>query len=366
MSVFNACDYLRWEYERLDSKRKKFNINQNFELNKVIYEKDKKLCEKDKILFKNLEEVASKLKLPIEEQNRSTYTIISRHSDNINKILKENNVHISNDIVVGTLPINELNAFVCPFPNGQMLLVLNEGLIQFFYLMGRVIASFFNKSGEDKETSEFDFDKEVILENLKNKKVGHNKFIETLFLYFTYKDLDISNIYFEKDENKELSGVLYDNAELFVVAHEYSHILLDHLSPDKKCEKRFLDEESSLYQIDRNWEDEFYADSLALQAVLAHNRNKINGWFIGYMGVELCLSCLDIIEKFKNTKIRNSHPFAEMRRRNIRNCLKKLLPEHYKEIIDIGKNIEEIVLELWDTNKEVVNVLCEKFSNKDV
>lgn len=359
MSALNAYDYLSCEYERLNSKRRKIgDFNDYLERNKERYCKDKALYESDKILFKKLEDIASKLKLPIEEQNRSTYAIISRHSDNINKVMKENNIHISNDIVVGTLPINELNAFVYPFPNGQILLVLNDGLIQFIYLMGRVVASFFTKKDEDKETLTFDFDKEIILENLKNNKDGHNKFIETLFLYFAYDDMDISSIYFEKDENKGLSGVLYDNAELFVVAHEYSHILLDHLSLDKKSEKRFLDEESSLYQIVRGWEDEFYADSLALQAVLAHNRNKINGWFMGYMGVELCLSCLDIIEKFKNTRVRNSHPFAEMRRMNIRNSLKKLLPEHYEKIIDIGKNIEEIVLELWDTNKDIVNVLC--------
>lgn len=56
-----------------------------------------------------------------------------------------------------------------------------------------------------------------------------------------------------------------------------------------------------------------------------------------------------------------------MRRMNIRNSLKKLLSEHYEEIIDIGKNIEQrIVLGLWDANKEIVNVLCRKLSNKEV
>ncbi len=76
---------------------------------------------------------------------------------------------------------------------------------------------------------------------------------------------------------------------------------------------------------------------------------------------------MDIIYRFKNTEIRISHHFGEMRRMNIRNSLKKLLSEHYEEIIDIGKNIEQrIVLGLWDANKEIVNVLCRKLSNKEV
>ncbi len=55
-----------------------------------------------------------------------------------------------------------------------------------------------------------------------------------------------------------------------------------------------------------------------------------------------------------------------MRKANIRNSLKKLIPEHTEGIIDIGKNIEEIVLNLWDANKGTVYDICNRLSNMSV
>lgn len=368
MNYENAYDYLQWEYSRLTTKTK--NIEpKDFD---IFFEKEKykygsenaDLYESSKILFKKLAKIASELKLPIEEQNRSKYAILKRHSENMDKVLKENNFEPPYDIVLGTLPINELNAFVRSFPNGQMLIALNEGLIDFIYLMGRVVASFFTKTDEnnDTDTITFTLNEEVIAEALENNKNGHTKFIETLVLYFAYENLHISSIYYEKDNNKHLSGVLYDNAELFVVAHEYSHILLDHLSPNRELIKHFLDEDSSLYQLIRNWTDEYSADALAVQSVLAYNRNTLNGWMCGYLGVELCISCLEVIEKFFNIDSSETHPSAGMRRVNIQKTLKQLLPlEHSKQILDNSKFIQDIISTLWNMHKDTIHNICDNF-----
>ncbi|MDF2537164.1 MAG: hypothetical protein K0S76_185 [Herbinix sp.] len=367
MAIENAYDYLKWEYSRLTTKTKNIepkDFDTFFEQQKYKYgNENADLYESNKILFRKLDEIASELKLPIEEQNRIAYAILNRHSENMNKVLKENNLKLHYDIVLGTLPINDLNAFVCPFPNGQMLLALNEGLIDFIYLMGRVVASFFTKTDEDKDKDTYSLNEEVISEALENNKSGHAKFIETLVLYFAYENLHISSTYYEKDNNKQLSGVLYDNAELFVVAHEYSHIILDHLSPNRKLKKRFLDEASSLYQIMRNWNDEYSADALAVQSVLANNRNKLNGWMCGYLGVELCISCLEVIERFYNIESSETHPSAGMRRANIQKTLKQLLPlDHSKNILDNSKFIQDIISTLWKTHKDTIYNICDKFN----
>lgn len=366
MNFENAYDYLKWEYSRLTTKTKNIepkDFDTFFEKEKYKYgSENADLYESSKILFKKLVEIASELKLPIEEQNRSSYAILNRHSENMNKVLKENNLELPYDIVLGTLPINELNAFVRSFSNGQLLIALNEGLINFIYLMGRVVASFFTKIDEDNDIDTYSLNEEVISEALENNKNGHAKFIETLVLYFAYENLHISSIYYEKDNNKQLSGVLYDNAELFVVAHEYSHIILDHLSPNRELKKRFLDEASSLYQIMRNWNDEYSADALAVQSVLANNRNKLNGWMCGYLGVELCISCLEVIEKFFNIESSETHPSAGMRRVNIQKTLKQLLPpDHSKHILNNSKFIQDIISTLWNTHKDTIYYICDKF-----
>lgn len=364
MGFKDPYEYLRWKYSYLNSKKKeKMSLNVYFEKAKAIYgDKQKELYESDKILFTKLEEMASHLDLPIEEQDENTYWLLNRHASNVEKILKDNNLSIPNKIVLGTLPTNDSNASVCTFPNRDMLVVLNDGLIHFIYSFGRIISAFFSKKDDssDKNKMIFDFDKKRIRENLKNNKEANSKFIEALVLYFANRDLTLSNIYFEKDENIDLSGILWDNAELFVVAHEYSHIILDHLSPNQVFSKRFSYDDSMLYEVIRSWNEESAADELALKIVLAHNKSEGNGFFAGYLGIELLFVCFDILEKAYNLEFSETHPLANLRIHNLRKCLKDILPEQYETILDGSKIIEEIGLNLWSVNKKIIYDLCNK------
>ncbi len=365
----NPITYLKWEYERINSKRidiTKIDLDEYFELIKHNYRSDQvELYESDKILFKKLKEMASDLNLPIEEQDRRTYGLLNRHSQIVKNIAQENNILIPNEIILGTLPLQELNAFACDFENRQKLIVLNDGLFLFLYSMGRVISSFFSKvsTNKQKDYMTFDFNEKNILSNLKTNKQGHIKFVEALTLYFVYQNLSISNIYYEKDENLYLSGILWDTAELFVVAHEYSHIILDHLSPKKKTIKRFLDDESNLYEIKRNWTDEYLADELALQLTMAHNKKEGYGLFSCFIGIEFLFACLDIIEKTYNIQFSDTHPLAKMRIENLRKYLQKLLPQKADTILDGGKVINHLFTDLWESNKEIIFSKCRDLSN---
>jgi len=361
MGFKDPYEYLRWKYLDLNSKKKeKISLNVYFEKAKAIYgNKQKELYESDQILFTKLEEMASHLDLPIEEQDENTYAILNRHASNVEKILKENNLSIPNKIVLGTLPTNDFNASVCPFPNGEMLVALNYGLIQFIYSFGRIISSIFSKkdNSSDKNKIIFDFNEKRIRENLKNNKEANSKFIEAFVLHFANRDLSLSNIRFEKDENIDLSGILWDNAELFVVAHEYSHIILEY---NQVFSKRFSYDDSMLYEVIRSWNEESAADELALKIVLAHNKSEGNGFFAGYLGIELLFVCFDILEKSYNLEFSETHPLANVRILNLRKCLKDILPDQYETILDGSKIIEEIGLNLWSINKEIIYDLCNK------
>jgi len=240
-----------------------------------------------------------------------------------------------------------------------MLVALNDGLIQFVYYFGRIISAFFSKkdNSSDKNKMIFDFNETRIRENLKNNKEANSKFIEAFVLYFAKRDLTSSNVYFEKDENIDLSGILWDNAELFVVAHEYSHIILE---LNQVVTKKISYDDSMLYKVIRSWNEESAADELAMKIVLAHNKSEGNGFFAGYLGIELLFVCFDILEKAYNIEFSETHPSANMRILNLRKCLKDILPDQYETILDGSKIIEEIGLNLWSVNKEIIYDLCNK------
>jgi len=106
---------------------------------------------KIKKLFKKLKELAKNLNTPITEQDSSGYFILNKHSEKIIIVAKENDIHIPEGIVLGTLPLNYLDAFTCVFPRGKRLVVLSEGVFLFLYSMGRVVSSFFSKGSTNNK-----------------------------------------------------------------------------------------------------------------------------------------------------------------------------------------------------------------------
>jgi hypothetical protein len=363
----NPYEYLKWEYSRQKNKKvdlKEVDIDTLFNLIKDRYD-NVEFYEKDKNLFKKLKKIAINLNTPISEQDSAEYLILNRHSEDIIKVANENNIFIPNGIILGTLPLNYLDAFTRVFPQGQRLIALSEGLFLFLYSMGRVVSSFFTKINDDKDKSyaTFDFNKDSINENLKTNKKGYNLFLETLILYFLYKDLSFSKIYYEEDTNINLSAVLWDTAELFIVAHEYSHIILGHLPAENNFTKRFLDDNSMLYQVVRNWSEEFSADILAFQLTMAKNQKSGYGLFACYLGIEFLFACLNIIEKVYNVEFSETHPSAQMRIENLRQHFKSALPNKSQTIIDGTSVVGEIMAALWNNNKDDFNYAVSIFEN---
>lgn len=225
--------------------------------------------------------------------------------------------------------------------------------------MGRVVSSFFSQINDDENKSyaTFDFNKDSINENLKTNKKGNNLFLEILILYFLYENLSFSKIFYEEDINIKLSAVLWDTAELFIVAHEYSHIILGHLPAEKNFSKRFLDDNSMLYQVVRNWREEFSADALAFQLTMDKNRKSGYGLFTCYLGIEFLFACLDIIEKMYNVEFSETHPSAQMRIENLRRYFKSALSNKSQTIIDGISVVREIMTALWNINKDNFNYI---------
>lgn len=361
-SYEDPYSYLKSEYLRLNYKKHTLigiNLDEYFEINQNIYGNDEReLFESDKILFQQLKEMSEKLDLPIDEQDDSTFWLLNRHSNIVTKVMKENNMILNQNIILGTLPINDLNALTCEFSENERLVALNQGLFQFVYLMGRMISSLFLEIDNNKTKNSLNFNLKIkpIDGKIKFDKGDNEKFLEILTLYFVYENLFKSKTYFEKDKNMILSACLWDNAELFVVAHEYAHISMDELSNKKEMKRRFLDDDSKLYEVIRDWNEEFKADKIALQIILTRSDDFDSGLVGNYLGVEFLFACIDIIErinvKINGDKLSETHPYARIRIENLRKFLKVILPQNADNLINGSKIISDILMELWEQNEE--------------
>jgi len=140
--------------------------------------------------------------------------------------------------------------------------------------------------------------------------------------------------------NDPVAGKLPSAIEVFMLGHEYGHILANHLSgaeaPDSGI-KVFKFDAGSAIPVELSdeartyWNQEVQADAIALDLVFEVARQR--GWYfdVAFAGVDLFLSCVDYLEKGVNVIRRGNtdvpanldHPPTYTRR----DCLRKRVRE---------------------------------------
>ncbi|MBU3137833.1 hypothetical protein KPL39_16360 [Clostridium gasigenes] len=369
-------NYLKSEYSRLNYNNeidiRKIDLDKLFKDAKNLYGVEQtKLFESDKILFKELKKIASYLKVPIDEQERSTFWIMNRHCENVEKILKQNNISVPKNITIGTLPLPDLNAFVSEFSDDRKLMVLNRSLIEMLYLMGRITSSCFSITDEDnkKNTLTINFDKSIIDKRLKTDTRYSIRFLDVLMSYFTYQKLPLSEIYFEEDNKKIFSESLYSNGEFFIVAHEYAHIMNNDLYSKTDIEKKIPNISPELYTVVTNWIEEFEADKVALEIALVNNSEGAFGLLPNYLGVEFLFACFNIIEeidmKINNFEFSETHPSAQMRIESLRVHIENTLPNEAEKLLNGSEIIPYVLNTLWNENKDAFYMNFFEINNND-
>ena len=328
MEYKSPHDYLKSEYLRLNCQNDnidKIDLDSYFLKARKKYGNNNKLYENDKSLFRKLQELADELEVPIKEQEKGSYWLLNRHSNNILEILRDNNIKVDKEIVLGTLPTQSFNAYASSFPDKKMLIVFNDGLITFIYLMGRIVSSLITKENKGGTNYTLHKDASKVEDILAENRISQSKFYETILLYKN-NSLSSSRIFYETDANKGLSCCLYDTAELFITAHEYAHVLLGHLSHKKNVSAKSNKREHNFKETLVNWRDEMAADISAFKVILAYHNKKGYGAYAAFLSVEFLFSCLNLIEKIHNTDFSETHPNSLKRIEVIRNYFKNSYP----------------------------------------
>ncbi|WP_080062641.1 hypothetical protein [Ruminiclostridium hungatei] len=273
--------------------------------------------------------------------------------------------------VIGTLPTHRVNAGVIPVPDCEELIIAFESQIfNFANLASKVAARALSIKNSTSEQLQFSVDIEDIKKNLEQNPEIAGRFRELIIAYFIDGYTGYAPQYFLDGNYLGIASILRHSFELFVMGHEYGHIVCGHLDDSSKRVRNMLGEiEYDEIQFD-DWEQEIEADNIGTSLMLHVMRKGGYDLSLSYMGVDFFFSIMDIVENGFSLMLTgeetiipsDSHPPSVLRREVVRQSIRNSVPEEEAEsAIFLGTQIEQILKILWDKTK---GVLLEYFEAK--
>jgi hypothetical protein len=260
--------------------------------------------------------------------------------------------------LIGTIPSGRVNAMAIKVPNAVEYIVAFEDQFTIFaHLVAQVIA----QSLPLKVTNggvEPIMDFKEIDNHLSNHPEAAQRLKELFFAYLFMGAPGHAPSYLLDEPFYSLTSVFRDSMELFVMGHEYSHLILNHVN-GSKSEKRHKGN-IEFFEICFKWVAEFSADELGMTlAMTSMKKKKYLSLVLSYAGIDLFFSIMDILEKsisiVKNCSVNvdsDTHPPILQRRETIRKMLTKIEGEKFSEVaIHSAKALEYIIMLLWEKIK---------------
>lgn len=266
--------------------------------------------------------------------------------------------------VIGTLPTPRVNAAVIPVPDCEELIIAFESQIfNFANLASKVLARALCIKSNTSEQLQFSVDINDIKKNLDENPEISGRFRELVIAYFIEGYTGYAPQYFLEGNYHSIASILRHSFEVFVMGHEYGHIVCGHLGDGSKRVRNMLGEiEYDEIRFD-DWEQEIEADNIGTSLMLHVMMKAGYDFSLSYMGVDFFFSIMDIVENGFSIILTgeekiipsDSHPPSVLRREVIRQSIRNSVPEKEAEsAIFLGTQIEQILKIFWDKTKGVL------------
>jgi hypothetical protein len=263
---------------------------------------------------------------------------------------------------IGTVFTRQVNACAIKIPSGGSLVVVNQGTFMFIHLFAKIIASLFPVVKNSGGQTVFSTKIEDIEKEIEANKEANERFVEILFCYLVLGDPYRAQQYFQLGPPKLIADSLRNVAELFIIAHEYSHLILKHNEESNLTSFLMGDVEAKQYERSKN--NEFQADMLGLWLTIHAQPGTQKDFKGAYVGLDFFFSTIDLIEKILGLEANETHPSAKARRAFLRmeismgaGLMKQFIPirdippELAKSAINLSETIQHVVNMLWERNK---------------
>ncbi|MBI3254066.1 MAG: hypothetical protein HYZ56_05165, partial [Nitrosopumilales archaeon] len=170
----------------------------------------------------------------------------------------------------GTVHMGSINAATYPCDNGEYLIVFEVELMTFCNLLCKIIAKIFPHY-DPKSEKNLEYYKEKIAGKIKEEPEVIQRFQELIVAFVTTGRATPASQYFLDPKYYPFLTHLRLAMEVFIVGHEYAHIMLGHVDTNYTRKNVVMEDISSVIF---SWEQESSADYLGLPLMIEGLRNS--------------------------------------------------------------------------------------------
>jgi hypothetical protein len=259
---------------------------------------------------------------------------------------------------IGTVLSGNYNGFACKIPETcENLILLDEELFFLASILSKIVTLSLPEFKYSTNAMQFSLDKDKIMNHISENAEIRYRF-KLLVYDYLYKKRSITYLKPDSRFVNFRANLIY-SLELFVVGHEYGHIISGHL--DNSATEMLNINNIEIEEIKLNWENEYKADEIGIRLMLEAIKT-IGQLPFCYVGADLFFTFLDVHERALKLFLTgedsesvgsDSHPPTAMRREKIKMHIKSNMPERDIPIYDMfNKFIDEVMEILWNDIKE--------------
>jgi hypothetical protein len=300
---------------------------------------------------------------PTKFEDPMTYMLMSGLSRDIEAIIRKLKVPLSGRPAVGTLPTGSVNAITFQVPmSTQRLVVFEAQLFTFALLISKAVAQILPVESTPDGGTKISADPKHVDALLKANPDAARRFADVVLNYILVGQPAAAEPYMPEAKHLIIGNLMRDSMEMFVLGHEYGHILNDHWSTAAQSQS-FLSEFGAT-TLHPNWEEEYVADSFGVMLGIAatSETRKVDGP-IAYCGADLFFSAdekvragISLLEYGDEAHVHiNSHPPAYLRRQNLHGALPQIFDaDAAAAMIQLGSSLAHAIDQLWSITRPIV------------
>jgi hypothetical protein len=297
---------------------------------------------------------------PSRFQDGSEYWLLIELAEAIERAAEITGTVLPPRPALGTLPTGQINALTIIVPDAErQLVVFDDQMPTFAMLLSKVIALALPFKQQKSGNYMLYTRPYKIFGNIARNPEIVSRFTNIVLSYAIDGQISNADPFLLPTKFQTIvSSSPTRSMELFVLGHEYGHLVMNHARSSLKRTRKL--ESMSFQEADYNWGQEGLADQfgLALSVTAMHLKESTN-IPMSYWGADFFFSAVEIMDQAlsllrygqdrePSASSSRSHPPISVRKELVREKLRKDVGEVLgKEAIYVGKALELTTYELW-------------------